>query len=369
MSQPQTYLYALIGLGCRRRHRPGHGARCASRCGSPCSAPSASLGALSFGALPPARAARATSARSCSSRSAGVAAVVPVIMLLGLWVEALRSRASLALRLPAVLRHRCGPAGRSAAPPPACSCRSSKLDLQGSQYELGQFNFVLLAGAAGRPRRRWCSGARSCGAGASPGAPARGLAVRRPHRRRAGRPARPHPRLHGAAPRRGQLPARPGEPRQVPQRRRASPATSLLLVVVRRLRRPGAALLRPGRARRSTATRGTARRSSGPPRRRRRPTRTSPSGSVRSPRRSPCSTGRRLAPARRWRPDARPAPRPVAGPAPHAARRPPRWCARPARCCSPACSACTSSLRDAAGGTTADVAAEGRRDPRRGRAT
>ena len=118
--------------------------------------------------------------------------------------------------------------------------------------------------------------------------------------------------------------------------------------------RPWRCATSAARARRSTTTRGTARRSSGPPRRPRRPTRTSPSGSVRSTSPEPLLDRKAAAPARRCGlmlalPPAPSPARPRTLLVGHRAR-----VRRRARCCSPACSAVYLALRDAAGGTTTD---------------
>jgi heme/copper-type cytochrome/quinol oxidase subunit 1 len=143
VSQPQTYLYALIGLGVVADIVPVI-AKVRQPLRFTALGAIGILGAVSFGAyLQPVL--QEGVRKELVFAVAGVAAVVPVIMLFGLWVEALRSgepplASPLFYGIGAGLLALGGAAAGVLVP-------FSKLDLQGSQYELGQFNFVLLAGA------------------------------------------------------------------------------------------------------------------------------------------------------------------------------------------------------------------------------
>ena len=174
VSQPQTYLYALIGLGAIADIVP-----VMSRVRQPLRfTVLGALGvaaALSFGAyLQPLLA--PTSARSSTSWPRTCVAVVPVLVLLGLWGLAMKRGKP---RFTSPLFFALAPASwPSPAPRRARSPRSTGLDLLGTQFELGQFNYVLLAGLLAGLGGLVFWGPKLWGR-RLPGRPARALAVAR----------------------------------------------------------------------------------------------------------------------------------------------------------------------------------------------
>lgn len=142
ISQPQTYLYALIGLGVIADVVPVM-AKARQPIRFTVLGAIGVLGAVSFGAyLQPIL--HEEVRQELLFTFASVVAVVPVVVLLALWAQALKSGKP---RLASPLFYTLG-AGLLALGGAAAGVLVpfTKLGLQSSQYELGQFNFVLLAG-------------------------------------------------------------------------------------------------------------------------------------------------------------------------------------------------------------------------------